>query len=174
MAVAEAVQRMIFIALGANLPSNIGPPRATLEAALRSLAQEGGEIVAQSRFYKSSPVPKSDQPDYLNAVVAIKSDLDPTALLSVLSAIETRFGRQRGERNAARSLDLDLIAYDELIRDVAPVLPHPRMHERAFVLLPLADIAPNWHHPRLRLPIAALIQAVPPVLRAECRPIAGD
>jgi len=165
---------MIFIALGANLPSNVGPPRATLEAALRSLAQEGGEIVARSRFYKSSPVPKSDQPDYLNAVVAIKSDLDPTALLAVLAAIEARFGRQRGERNAARPLDLDLIAYDELIRDVAPILPHPRMHERAFVLLPLAEIAPDWHHPRLRLTVATLIQALPPAIRAECRPAADD
>src|SRR6185437_6561968 len=163
---------MIFLALGANLPSNVGPPRATLEAALRSLAQEGGEIVARSRFYKSSPVPKSDQPDYLNAVVAIKSDLDPTALLAVLAAIEARFGRQRGERNAARPLDLDLIAYDELIRDVAPILPHPRMHERAFVLLPLAEIAPDWHHPRLRLTVATLIQALPPAIRAECRPAA--
>jgi len=165
---------MIFIALGANLPSNVGPPRATLEAALRSLAQEGGDIVARSRFYRSSPVPKSDQPDYLNAVVAIKSGLDPTALLAVLAAIETRFGRQRGARNAARSLDLDLIAYDELIRDAAPILPHPRMHERAFVLFPLAEIAPDWHHPRLRLPITALIQALPPALRAECRLAAGD
>ena len=165
---------MIFIALGANLPSNVGPPRATIEAALRSLAQEGGEIVARSRFYESSPVPKSDQPDYLNAVVAIKSDWDPTTLLAVLAAIETRFGRQRGERNAARPLDLDLIAYDDLIRDAPPILPHPRMHERAFVLLPLAEIAPNWYHPRLRLPIAALIQALAPALRAECQPAAGD
>jgi len=165
---------MILIALGANLPSNVGPPRATLEAALRSLAQEGGDIVARSRFYRSSPVPKSDQPDYLNAVVAIKSELDPPAVLAVLGAIETRFGRRRGERNAARPLDLDLIAYDELIRDVAPILPHPRMHERAFVLMPLAEIAPDWIHPCLRLSVAALIQALPPAARAECRPLADN
>lgn len=165
---------MILIALGANLPSNVGSPRATLEAALRSLAQEGGDIVARSRFYQSSPVPKSDQPDYLNAVAAIKSQLDPPALLAVLGAIETRFGRRRGERNAARSLDLDLIAFDDLIRDVAPILPHPRMHERAFVLLPLAEVAPIWVHPRLRLSVAALIQALPPAARAECRPLANN
>ena len=165
---------MILIALGANLPSNVGPPRATLEAALRSLAQEGGEIVARSHLYQSSPVPKSDQPDYLNAVVRIESALDPSALLAVLGAIETRFGRRRGERNAARSLDLDLIAYDDLIRDVAPILPHPRMHERAFVLLPLAEIAPGWVHPRLRLSVAALIRALPQAARADCRPVADN
>lgn len=165
---------MILIALGANLPSNVGPPRTTLEYALRSLAQEGGEIVARSRFYRSSPVPKSDQPDYLNAVVAIKCDLDPPTLLGRLSAIETHFGRQRSEPNAARSLDLDLIAYDDVIRDAAPILPHPRMAERAFVLLPLAEIAPDWFHPRLRLPVAALIQALPGAARADCRPAADN
>ena len=165
---------MILIALGANLPSNVGSPRTTLEYALRSLAQEGGEIVARSRFYRSSPVPKSDQPDYLNAVVAIKCDLDPPTLLGRLGTIETHFGRQRREPNAARSLDLDLIAYDNVIRDAAPILPHPRMHERAFVLLPLVEIAPNWVHPRLRLSVAALIQALPPGARADCRPVADN
>lgn len=165
---------MILVALGANLPSKLGSPRETLEHALRSLAQEGGEIVARSRFYRSSPVPKSDQPDYLNAVVAIKCELDPPALLGKLGAIETHFGRQRGAPNAARPLDLDLIAYDDVIRDVAPILPHPRMHDRAFVLLPLAEIAPDWVHPRLRLSVAALIGALPPAARADCRPVADN
>jgi len=165
---------MILIALGANLPSNVGPPRATLDRALRSLAQEGGEIVARSHFYQSSPVPKSDQPDYLNAVVAIKCNLDPPALLGRLGAIEAHFGRQRGAPNAARPLDLDLIAYDDVIRDVAPILPHPRMHERAFVLLPLAEIVPDWVHPRLRLSVAALIRALSPAARADCRPVADN
>ena len=165
---------MILIALGANLPSKLGSPRETLEHALRSLAQEGGEIVARSHFYRSSPVPKSDQPDYLNAVVAIKCELDPPALLGKLGAIETHFGRQRGAPNAARPLDLDLIAYDDVIRDVAPILPHPRMHDRAFVLLPLAEIAPDWVHPRLRLSVAALIGALPPAARADCRPVADN
>ncbi|MGH7012722.1 MAG: 2-amino-4-hydroxy-6-hydroxymethyldihydropteridine diphosphokinase [Stellaceae bacterium] len=165
---------MIFVALGANLPSNVGPPRATFEAALVSLAQEGGEIVARSRFYRSSPVPKLDQPDYLNAVVAVASELDPVALLAVLAGIETRFGRRRGAPNAARSLDLDLVAYNNLVRDVAPVLPHPRMHERVFVLLPLAEIAPTWRHPRLQVPIAELIQALTPTVRADIRPVSAD
>lgn len=165
---------MILIALGANLPSNVGPPRTTLEHALRSLAQEGGEIVARSHFYRSSPVPKSDQPDYLNAVIAIRCELDPPVLLGKLGAIETRFGRRRGAANAARSLDLDLIAYNDVIRDIAPILPHPRMQERAFVLLPLAEIAPDWVHPRLRLSVAALIRALPPAARTDCRPVADN
>src|SRR5215469_17456550 len=106
---------MILIALGANLPSNVGPPRTTLEHALRSLAQEGGEIVARSRFYRSSPVPKSDQPDYLNAVVAIKCDLDPPALLGRLAAIETRFGRQRGEPNRSEEHTSELQSRRDLV-----------------------------------------------------------
>jgi 2-amino-4-hydroxy-6-hydroxymethyldihydropteridine diphosphokinase len=160
---------MIFVALGANLPSKLGLPRATLDAAIRSLAQEGGDIVARSRIYRSAPVPKSDQPDYLNAVVAMTTALDPVALLDVLNRIEVRFGRERRRPNAARTLDLDLIAYNEIVRDTAPILPHPRMHERAFVLLPMAEIAGNWRHPRLGLSIGAFIEALPAGLRTGTR-----
>ncbi|MDE2229407.1 MAG: 2-amino-4-hydroxy-6-hydroxymethyldihydropteridine diphosphokinase [Alphaproteobacteria bacterium] len=162
---------MILIALGANLPSEVGRPRATLEAAIASLAQEGGEIVARSRIYQSAPVPNSDQPNYLNAVVAIKTRLDPVSLLALLNRLEVRFGRQRGEPNAARPLDLDLIAYDDVIRDAPPVLPHPRMHERAFVLLPMAEIAPGWRHPRLGLAIEELIRRLSAAERAGARPV---
>lgn len=165
---------MIFVALGANLPSTAGSPRATLDAALRSLAQEGGDIVARSRMYRSAPVPKSDQPDYFNAVVALKTALDPVALLSVLHRIEDRFGRARRQPNAARTLDLDLIAYDDMVRDTPPILPHPRMHQRAFVLLPMAEIDPHWRHPCLGLGIGALIDALPAALRAETRPAMTD
>lgn len=165
---------MIFVALGANLPSEVGPPRATLDAAVASLAQEGGDIVARSRIYRSAPVPKSDQPDYFNAVVAIKTALDPVALLALLNRIERHFGRERREPNAARTLDLDLVAYDDIVRDTPPILPHPRMHERAFVLLPMAEIVPNWRHPRLGLDIGALIKALPAAVRAETRPALTD
>jgi 2-amino-4-hydroxy-6-hydroxymethyldihydropteridine diphosphokinase len=160
---------MIIVALGANLPSKFGPSHVTLDAAIGSLAQEGGDIVARSRTYRSAPVPRSDQPDYFNAVVAIRTTLDPSALLGLLNRIEARFGRERREPNAARTLDLDLIAYDDIVRDTAPILPHPRMHERAFVLLPLAEIAPIWRHPRLGLSIDALIEALPAAIRAETR-----
>ncbi|MGH7715976.1 MAG: 2-amino-4-hydroxy-6-hydroxymethyldihydropteridine diphosphokinase [Vulcanimicrobiaceae bacterium] len=165
---------MIVVALGANLPSGFGPPHMTLDAAVGSLAQEGGDIVARSRIYRSAPVPRSDQPEYFNAVVALKTKLDPSALLAVLNRIEARFGRERREPNAARTLDLDLIAYDDIVRDTTPILPHPRMHERAFVLLPMAEIAPTWRHPRLGLTVGALIEALSAALRAETRPVVPD
>lgn len=165
---------MIVVALGANLPSNAGPPRATLDAAFRSLAQEGGDIVARSRVYRSPPVPRSDQPDYLNAVVSIRTRLDPVSLLAVLNHIEAQFGRRRGEPNAARPLDLDLIAYNDIVQNTPPILPHPRMHERAFVLLPMAEIAPSWRHPRLGLAIKRLIEALPAAVRDETRPVIAD
>ncbi len=141
---------MILVGIGANLPSpRFGSPLATCEAAVAAMAQHGIGIAAQSRWFRSAPVPMSDQPWYVNGIVRVETSLDPVALLGVLNRIEADFGRVRGERNAPRVLDLDLIAYDDLVTDgrQTPVLPHPRMHERAFVLLPLADVAPEWRHP---------------------------
>src|SRR4029079_381162 len=97
-------------------------------------------------------VPPSDQPNYVNGVARLQrtpgTELSPENLLASLQAIEARFGRRRSEANAARTLDLDLIDLDGLVRDAPdPILPHPRTHQRAFVLLPLLDVAPDWHHP---------------------------
>jgi len=154
---------MILIGLGANLPSAAGPPQATLEAALAALVEAGVKVVARSRWYRTAPVPPSDQPWYVNGVVQVETSLAPGDLLRLLQGIERRFGRARGRRNAARSLDLDLLDYDGRIEDgPALVLPHPRLHQRAFVLLPLAEIAPRWRHPRLGQDIASLIAALPP------------
>lgn len=140
---------MILIGLGANLPSaRFGPPRATLEAALKALEGAGVRIVARSRWYSSAPVPPSDQPRYINGVAAVETSLSAPALLALLHRIEERFGRRRGARNAAREIDLDLLAYNDLVRnDEAPLLPHPRLAERAFVLCPICDIDPQWRHP---------------------------
>ena len=162
---------MIFIAIGANLPSaSFGPPRAGCEAALRALEAAGLRIVARSRWYRSAPVPPSHQPDYVNGVVAIETALGPEALLARLHEIERAFGRERSIPNAARSLDLDLIAYHDRVCDGeqgGPILPHPRMAARAFVLLPLQELAPAWRHPRSGTPIAELVRALPPDQRAE-------
>jgi dihydropteroate synthase/2-amino-4-hydroxy-6-hydroxymethyldihydropteridine diphosphokinase len=139
---------MILIALGANLPSPEGAPRETLRRAVALLAARGLAISARSRLFLTEPIPRSRQPWYVNQVIAVETQRPPGDILELLLAVEHQFGRERGERNAARSLDLDLIAYEDVLLDTPDlVLPHPRMHERAFVLAPLADIAPEWRHP---------------------------
>jgi dihydropteroate synthase len=139
---------MILIALGANLPSLEGGPAETLRRAVARLAARGLTIVARSRLYLTEPVPRSRQPWYANQAIAVDTRLSPHDLLGALQAVELEFGRERSERNAARTLDLDLIAYDDIRLDTPDlILPHPRMQERAFVLAPLADIAPAWRHP---------------------------
>jgi 2-amino-4-hydroxy-6-hydroxymethyldihydropteridine diphosphokinase len=153
----------ILIAIGANLPSpEFGPPRAICEAALRELSRRGLRIVRRSRWFETAPIPASDQPWYVNGVAAVETALSPEALLALLHEVERRFGRERRELNAARILDLDIVAYGDLVRtDPPPILPHPRMHERAFVLLPLADVAPDWRHPVDGRPLSELLRALP-------------
>jgi 2-amino-4-hydroxy-6-hydroxymethyldihydropteridine diphosphokinase len=156
---------MILIGLGGNLPSRVGDPEATLRAAMRALEEAGVEIRARSRFYRSAPVPASDQPWYVNAAIAVATDLSPRDLLLLLHRIEANFGRVRLERNEPRSLDLDLLAYDDRVEIGAtggPILPHPRLSDRDFVLLPLRDIAPEWRHPVTGKTVDALIAALPP------------
>jgi dihydropteroate synthase/2-amino-4-hydroxy-6-hydroxymethyldihydropteridine diphosphokinase len=139
---------MILIALGANLPSPEGAPRETLRRAIALLAARGLAVSARSRLFLTEPIPRSAQPWYVNQVIAVETERPPEEILALLLGVEHQFGRERGERNAARSLDLDLVAYEDLLLDTPElVLPHPRMHERAFVLAPLADVAPGWRHP---------------------------
>src|SRR5262249_44922427 len=142
---------VIFVGLGANLPSVAGPPQATLLAAFEALHRAGGAILPRPRWYRSAPGPPSDQPDFVNGVASVATTLDPAALLELLHGIEADFGRERPRANAARTLDLDLLAYDDrtMAEPGGLILPHPRLHERAFVLLPLAELAPDWRHPRL-------------------------
>lgn len=159
---------MILLGLGANLPSAAGPPRATLEAALAALERAGVKVTARSRWYRTAPVPASDQPWFVNIVVAVETKLGPADLLALLQTIEAQFGRQRGVRDEARTLDLDILDYDGRIEEIAGlVLPHPRMHLRAFVLRPLAEIAPDWRHPKTGETVAALTAALPPEQKAE-------
>ena len=155
----------IYIALGANLPSERhGSPRETLEAALDRLTKNGVTIVSTSPWYVTAPVPRSDQPDYVNAVAAVATELGPSHLLALLHETEAAFGRTRKARNEARAIDLDLVAYHQLVSEdgsLPPQLPHPRMHQRAFVLVPLRDVAPAWRHPRLRKSVDELIAGLP-------------
>lgn len=120
-------------------------------------------IVKRSRWFRSQAYPPSDQPDFVNGVAQVSTALSPGALLTRLHEVEREFGRRRGVPNAARSIDLDLLDYEGLVQQGGdgPALPHPRLHQRAFVLLPLADVAPLWRHPVLDLPVAEMIRRLP-------------
>ncbi|MDP2136069.1 MAG: 2-amino-4-hydroxy-6-hydroxymethyldihydropteridine diphosphokinase [Sulfuritalea sp.] len=143
-----------FIALGANM----GNPVATVSAAILALRSlpETSFIVASS-LYRTAPVGLRHQPDFINAVVELVAVSPAPTLLDALFQIEARFGRQRSVRNAPRTLDLDLLLYGDAVSDDPQLtLPHPRLHERAFVLAPLAEIAPHLNIPG-RGPVGPLL-----------------
>ena len=155
---------MILIGIGSNLAaSGYSSAQETGEAATAALLGIGVALRARSSWYASEPVPVSDQPWFVNAVAEVATELPPAELLARLLVLELRFGRQRSVRDAARTLDLDLLDYDRL-QCATPelVLPHPRLHVRRFVLMPLSEIAPTWRHPRLGLTAAELLAQLPP------------
>lgn len=152
---------MILIALGANLVSSAGNLADTLHAALATLARQGIEIEDVSAFYKSPAWPDPSDPPFVNAVARLRTDLTQEALLAELHATEATFGRARGTKNAPRTLDLDLLDYNGAIATGRIELPHPRMASRAFVLMPLRDVAPAWRHPVTGKSVDELIAALP-------------
>lgn len=160
---------MILIALGANLSSPVhGPPRATLEAALSTLEEHGVILVQRSRWYRSAPVPPSDDPWFVNGVARVETVMDAEELMETLQAVESEFGRVRTAPNAPRVLDLDLLDFRGAVVELDSLwLPHPRMSDRAFVLLPLRDIAPAWVHPKTGIGLDALIESLPSAASAE-------
>ncbi|MBN2907130.1 MAG: 2-amino-4-hydroxy-6-hydroxymethyldihydropteridine diphosphokinase [Rhodobacteraceae bacterium] len=182
------------VALGANVASPAGTPDCTLVAALEELARGPIRITRISRFYRTPCMPAGAGPDFVNAVVGIETGLDPDAVLDRLHAIEAMFGRTRGARWSARTLDLDLLDLGGLIRPDADtqtawrelppevqardaperlILPHPRLQDRAFVLVPLAEIAPDWRHPILGITAQEMLAALPEDEKAAICPISG-
>ncbi len=135
------MSRLVVLALGSNLGDRAVTLQGAVDAVLESPAVTG---VAVSPVYETEPMGGPEQPDYLNAVLLLDTELPSLALLERAHAVEQAFGRERTEQNGARTLDIDVISVgDEVSADPALTLPHPRAHERAFVLRPLADVAPD-------------------------------
>lgn len=182
----------ILVAMGANLPGHMDSPVAQLEYAVRALGDSGLEIIAQSRYFRTPCIPAGAGPDFVNAVLACRSDLTPRQVLDLLHRVEADAGRTRDARWQPRALDLDLLAYGQQIlpdRDeyarwaalsleqqmqTAPpelILPHPRLHQRGFVLVPLMDVAPDWVHPVLGQSVRAMHDALDPAELRDITPL---
>lgn len=182
----------ILIALGANLPFGRFSPLETIRSALAALGDEGLRVIAASPLYATPCFPAGAGPDYVNAAARLgcPRHMRPEQVLAALHRVEDRFGRARAQRWGMRTLDLDLLALGKTVlpdaetqarwRDLPPaaqvrtapdrlVLPHPRLQDRAFVLVPLADVAPRWRHPLIGLTVAALRNRLPAADRAAVR-----
>ncbi|MFZ0393445.1 MAG: 2-amino-4-hydroxy-6-hydroxymethyldihydropteridine diphosphokinase [Terracidiphilus sp.] len=159
----------VYLALGANIPGPAGPPEATLAAAAERLAALG-RIAACSSLYSTAPVGLADQPRFLNAVLGLETNLPPRELLDQLLRIEREFGRDRSASvpNGPRTLDLDILLYgSEIIHEPGLEIPHPRLAERAFVLVPLAEIASNLVVPGTAKTVQQLLQGLRAGLPSE-------
>lgn len=184
----------ILIAMGANLPFAGHDPAETLRLAVKALAEEELSLQRLSRFYATPCFPAGAGPDYVNAaaVLSVADGAEVGAILAALHRVEARFGRERVQRWGMRTLDLDLVAIGDLVlpdpvlqaqwRGMPPdaqarttpdrlILPHPRLQDRAFVLVPLADVAPDWHHPLVGQSVRQMLAALPPADVAAVKPL---
>jgi len=152
----HAMTHTVYIALG----SNLGDRPANLHAALVALAPEV-TVLAESRVYETPPWGYEDQPAFLNMAVRAETDLKPEALLAYLKQIEAQLGREKNIRWGPRLIDLDILFYDDLVIETPPlVVPHPRLHERGFVLVPLTDVAPEFVHPVFGKRVRELLEGI--------------
>jgi len=171
-----------MIAAGSNLGSQAGDAAETVAFALELLSRSGLKTIAQSRLYQTPAFPPGSGPAFVNAAALVETSKTPSDVLADLHAVEYRLGRVRKKRWEARAIDLDLISFGEAVlpdmetftrwmrleparqTEIAPdrlILPHPRLHERGFVLTPLADIAPDWTHPVLKMTVTEMLAALP-------------
>lgn len=186
------ISQFALISLGSNEPSHWGDARDTVQKAMLVLAKSAGNAARSSPLYATSAFPAGSGPDFVNAAMAIRTQDSPHDLLGLLHRIEAEAGRERKVRWGQRTLDLDLIALGSQIwPDIATqtawrdlplkdqlkdiptelILPHPRLQDRAFVLVPLADVAPDWVHPVLQRTVADMCAALPPDAIADVRPL---
>ncbi len=165
---------VVFIAYGTNVLMDQTPERQSLPYIVAELKSRGIKVNKFSRLWHSRAWPDPNDPPYRNAVVEALTNLSPASVMAVLHDIEAETGRVRdGRANAPRTLDLDLIAYDDALMDVnGLIIPHPRAHDRAFVMGPLAEIAPGWIHPRLRKTAGELYQTA--TVGRDAYPLAVD
>jgi 2-amino-4-hydroxy-6-hydroxymethyldihydropteridine diphosphokinase len=169
--------RTLLLALGGNVAGRWGEPRACLARACWELGKAGIKIVRCSNFYMTEPLGKGRQPRYFNAVIMVEPGLAPATLLRLLKCMERRAGRRLGPPMQARPLDIDILDYGGRRLGWPPrrrqrgrvILPHPELHRRAFVLVPLREVAPFWRHPVLGLGAKALLARLPPAARSGVR-----
>jgi 2-amino-4-hydroxy-6-hydroxymethyldihydropteridine diphosphokinase len=183
-----------MVAFGANLPFDGSPPAETLQKAIEALCKEGLILLAVSRFFATPCFPAGAGPDYVNSAAVFQSltEDDLASIMARLHGVEARFGRKRAQRWGMRTLDIDLLAVgDSVLPDAETqdrwrlmpaeaqigstpdqlILPHPRLQDRAFVLVPLADVAPDWVHPRTGLSVRQMLAALPAEDRDAVTPL---